>query len=245
MQSLENIESSLRLPLLGTRESYELFQYILVSMTPEKAIFSIPAWLLTRTQLSHGEQISLNLHQNRIRYPVEVLENVGNAVVYRVHFPKNCGTFLAEGKGDVSTLAHLLKDSFFLKKGVLIYLKHLEPYFSRLFEFTETEYQDLKKLTFADVRRHVQEHIQQLEKLYQLFTEEVCEFQDVPLHVDLENLRESVLSELDLPFLETAFQESSPLQAHSYRLYLEAIKILEFRLYQNYNQIVFLYLRSL
>lgn len=251
MKETERGETALRLPLLGTRTNYALFQYVLLDLTESSALISIPSWLVNRARLSEGEEISLHLNSTSSG-TLTLVDTLGPDQLYRISF-SNSNQVNWEPKEGLSQLRALLKDTFFLKKGVFIYLKHLVPYFSRIFLLSDSAYNDLKKLTLDDVSKHVQTHIQKLEELYSTFQTTVTKREEVPIYLDLEALRDAVQSELDIPFLELAFDNQNPLEAEPtntnatrpYYAYLEAIKTLENRLYTNYNQIVYIYSESL
>jgi len=56
----------------------------------------------------------------------------------------------------------VLKDTVLLKKGILIYLKHLAPYLSRIADTTPEQYEFLRGFLINDTAARVQDNIQKL-----------------------------------------------------------------------------------
>jgi hypothetical protein len=136
-------------------------------------------------------------------------------------------------------LSQVLKDSILLKRGVLIYLKHLVPYFQRSTTYPHQEYSQLKALLLADIQQKVRDHGTQLEKLLETVEREIHFPSDIPKYLNLDQLFLLVESEIYVELLKNAFSDDRILS------YLNAIKQLEHRLYSNYNTVVLLYVKCL
>ncbi len=274
MKTVVEKPTTLCLPFLGSRPNNEIFEYLLLKINERSALISIPNWVVNRTLLQDAETISLHLnHYLKDSYSVSgsvsgVVKRMddgkgGIENLYRIEFsdPLTPVTQVVEEMplDGQSELIRLIKDSYFLKNGVFVYLKHLIPYFSRILKFSEEEYKDLKSVLLDDVHERVRTHMQGLEKLNQELEEKKQEGQDCLLNLNLDQLRKMIQSEIDLSLFELALAESMPKSGQqigqflaeqtytqkSFYLYLHSIKIVEDRLYDNYNYIVFLYAQSL
>lgn len=136
-------------------------------------------------------------------------------------------------------LLKVLKDAFLLKKGVLIYLKHLIPYFTRITDYPTKDYARLKDVFLNDVFNRVKRNGERLKSLYERLQTEVRVKEDIAAYLDLEDLRDMVESEIYLDIFKAAFDTENILP------YMNAIKLLENRLYVNYNTVVMIYIHSL
>ncbi len=137
--------------------------------------------------------------------------------------------------GDVALQA--LKDSYLLKRGVSIYLKHLLPSLSRVADYSREDFLALKEVFLSDVRERVRAHQLRLGELYRQAAGLAGGEGEIVAGLDLEELRELSTSELSSAIFQTAF--AGDLAARQ----LAAIQTLEKRLYGNYNSIIMIYLR--
>lgn len=257
---------ALRLPLLGTRESSELFEYLLLKMNDRAALISIPHWVINRTSFNEGETISLHLKQSlkTLNEVKGVATNVGSQWngyenLYRIQFSEP----LVYSGLDINVrsvreeLLFLIKDSFFLKNGILVILKHLIPYFSRILKLSHFQYKNLRMALLDEVLLNVYENMSELETLLKILEEQIKEDRDIPLYLNLEKLRRLIQSEIDFSLFIIALDNSKGTKKKldqifqtqiyslkSHTLYLDAIKVTERRLYDNYNSIVGLFSRS-
>jgi hypothetical protein len=139
----------------------------------------------------------------------------------------------------VDLLFRILKDSALLKKGVLIYLNHLIPYFSRISGYPVEDYPRLRNFVLMDIREKVKDHYGKLEALAEVLRENIRTLADIPRFVDLEELRAMVESEISTDLFHITFDSQRVVS------YLAAIKELENKLYSNYNMVVMLHIKSL
>jgi hypothetical protein len=135
-------------------------------------------------------------------------------------------------------LLRVLKDSVLLKKGISIYFNHLIPYFSRITGYPSKDYPNLKDIFLNDIKNKIIQHKEKLDELYQLFKNS-SNHKTIAWHLNLEDLRDLIESEIYIDVLNITFDSDTALQ------YLQAIKELENKLYYNYNNIVMIYIESL
>ena len=93
-------------------------------------------------------------------------------------------------------LRSIVKDAILLKRGVLIYLKHLVPYFSRVAEYPDEEYPLLRASLWDEVSEHITQNKLELEELQRKLLNECSSLADIPLLLQLEELRAMVESEI-------------------------------------------------
>lgn len=135
-------------------------------------------------------------------------------------------------------LITLFKDAVLLKKGILIYLNHLVPYFSRLSERSREDYDRLKGVLFDDIRKLVTTHMDLIETLYRQVQVERKSVRDILEIIDFNQVREAICSEIQDEVLKIALDTEAVVP------YLDAIQTLEKKMYTNYNAIVILLLYS-
>ena len=255
------IESVL-LPFLGSRDEDQVcFQYLPLNLSRHGVALAIPKWLVARESLKEGDLLNLNVpfifnketfHQGRVKWAK--WDDDINAQIcglrleksmpphYPVFFSLETSAIVVNLK-EFSQLEALfqkvLKDSFLLKKGVLIYFNHLISYFSRVTDYPAKDYPRLKQLFLYDVRNKIEEHQEQLGGLSERFQDMPGGHREIAKHVNLEELRSIMESEIYLEVLKITFDSEVAMR------YLESIKELETRLYANYNTIVMIYIQSL
>jgi len=167
-------------------------------------------------------------HAAQAHYPVVI-------TLSSSRFTIDLGGFESSG----SIFCRVLKDSLFLKRGILIYLDHLGAYFSRLGAFEKKEYEFFREALLNDVRNQVQANATRLEQWYSDCLTQEPPNDDAIGELDLEELREAMEPELYLDLFESA------LGVGDAKTYLVAIKELEKRLFYNYNTLVMLFIRTL
>lgn len=274
----------LRFPFLGAREDGEAFSYLLMDIRQDQACIAISKWLVNRTILSPKEKVDLFIPSLlAIEYDFrnhssgqiisirqdsttqEFFYDISFTHPLSIHFSENWS--LAEFTEHLPTpapvlqmLLKLVKDSLILKQGILVYLKHLTPYFSRVVNYAVKDYGNVNKIIFGDVENKIREKEKVLEELYYLIQNNIKTIHDIAIFINLEDLREVIESEIPLDLCLIAFSEvasrdellkllNKPAEyieyaSNKYMTYLLAIKDLEKRLYSNYNQIVLIYLKS-
>lgn len=281
MESNQISTNITQFPLLGTRSDGDPFQYFPISVKDNQVRIAIFSWLVNRAILNVGEQVNLLvpffLNSGHIReenLQGEISEMVNNlavqAIEYQVTFPVEIKSVALENwnldyvqsllplsNSLEEAFVSLIKDTMLLKSGVRIYLKHLRAYFSRISHHTLKEYFYLNSLFFADIEKHVTENEKKLENLYRELKNNLKRPEEIPIMVQLEELREMIESEISLSLVDLVFSENeanymlslekllNPLLSNRCVTYLNAIKTLEKRLYTNYNTLVLIYVKSL
>lgn len=257
MTSQENL--AILFPLLGVLEDGEPFEYLLNSVNPKNAEISIPNWLTRRAHLNLQEKIELFIPQHlSIEYTLR--ENFPGVVItkeqdtYTIAFPKEIELrVFSLQESPIDLLIRLVKDILILKSGIRVYFKHLIPYFSRIVNYSEQDYVNLKKFFLNDILKKILENESQLQTLFKTLEEKLKKQEEIAIYLNLEDLRVCLESEIYLPMFNVAFSETKlgfleQFQVQSqfaYSKYLIAIKQLEKRLYSNYNLIVMIYSQSL
>lgn len=275
---------SLRFPFLGAREDGEPFEYLLMEITPEKATIAIFRWMVNHINLDEGEKVHLFvpavlttqfLLRKDAPGKVEAIKKSEEeqGFFYEILFlkpgrlnvsVKGTGELIDNATADeplANLLIQLVKDSLILKQGISVYLKHIAPYFSRLVDTAHKDYLALEDYIFNDIKNKVKKNEMILKELYESL-KTIQNTHQIPILINLEELRQSVESEIGLDLFLVAFSNTETRDElmqmlkeskyedklrlkYFYMNYLIAIKDLEKRLYSNYNQIVLIYLKSL
>lgn len=251
--------ASVVLPFMGQRTNdFQPFQYMLVDVSQGGVGISIPRWLASRERLHMDNEINLHVPFSMdgttltigsvVReqwYADDEEQKIGLQLTRGA--PDKYGVFfeidsreIAIDLGGMKTLENILlrvvKDSVLLKRGVLIYLRHLSAYFSRLGEYTPEEYHAFRETVLGDIDQRVRENMRYLETLRQACLDRPkAGFETL----DLEELRRAMEPELYLDLFRAALGDDTA------ALYLRAIKDLEGRLFSNYNTMVMLYIGTL
>lgn len=273
-----NKEVSVRLPFLGTLRGGEPFEYLLWTIHSDFLEIAIFDWLVNRIQLHVGDKVNLYLPQylsEDYRFTTRVADTVVSmhpneemqGKIYRISVSNedtqqgikdyNLDEYIQQLPVKISLidlLIALIKDSMILKQGIKLYIKHLVPYFSRIVTYSHAEYIDLKEHFFYDVEKHIKDNENKLQKLYQLAKEKIVKSEEIPVYINLEDLREIIESEISFSLFIAVFSDQKILNinehfrtqiTYGFAMYTNAIKNLEKRLYSNYNHIVAIYLKSL
>lgn len=276
----------IRFPFLGTREDGEPFAYLLMKINANQASIIVSRWMVSHTILSLQEKIDLFIpSQLSLEYDfrnnvpgliTQIRESqIEKEISYDIAFAHSLSNVLSDYWTlsqfsenlitDISLqdlLVSLIKDSLILKQGILVYLKHLIPYFTRIVEYSVRDYQELNRVTFLDIVKKIKEKEKYLSELFFNLQKNLKSFQDLPIFLNLDELREIFESEISLDLFLVAFSEINTQkdivtllnrpkeyirkhQNSKYMTYFIAIKDLEKRIYSNYNQIVLIYLKSL
>lgn len=253
---------SILMPFLGTRETDQgAFEYLLTDISQSGVGLSIPKWLVSREHLKPDDRINLHLpfsHNKRFYTRGQVAwtrwDDQQEAQLcglrmersirpyYHVYISIESGGFeidLQDFETVENLLQSLLKDAYLLKRGVLIYLKHLVPFFYRIAAYPTHDYPELKETLLDDIRQHVARHARQLNDLYDTAVAERWAQKEIPRLLDLEQLRELMESDVQRDLLMTVFGGGSVAP------YLNAIYELEKKQSHLFNTIVMLYLQEL
>ncbi len=250
---------SVVLPFLGSRaEDYQTFEYLLGDVSPSGVGLALPRWLTSRELLHKGQRVHLHLpfelggkllHSGVVtwaRWDEEqeaqlagVVLDAAAPALYPVFVSMDTQQIaidLAGFRGLEHILARVLKDSVLLKRGMLVYLKHLTAYFSRVCDLGREEYALFREAIIDEVRQHVQAHLDILAGLLR----QAEENGELALErLDLDELRRAMDPELYIDMFSAA------LGNETVGLFLKAIKELERKLLSNYNTCVLLYINSL
>ncbi|MBN2124481.1 MAG: PilZ domain-containing protein [Deltaproteobacteria bacterium] len=253
---------SILFPFLGSRDGdHACFEYLPLDISPHGLRITIPRWVVSREQLKQDERINLHVpfeldrksyDQGRVAWTSwdKEMEAEVCGIEVTKRRPLHSSVYFCLSSRGVSVdfeafpsvedlEVKVVKDLFLLKKGVLIYLNHLVPYFFRIGKYPSDEYPLLKEMFLDDIRNRVREHRDALEALYDRIHKEDPGPVELSGFLDLEELRGLVESEISLEILRTTFQSEAVMP------YLGAIKELEKKLYENYNAVVMLYIKSL
>ncbi len=251
--------SCISLPFLGIRMiDHAQFQFLLVDSSPSGVQIAIPDWVIEWDRLIEGEELRLclpvstgenTLETCRVRCqksdPASREQFVG-LVQIRKSFREplfrldESGLLALSNTGPAmeSLVLRLLKDAAVLKRGVLIYLEHFLPYFSRIAGDFE-HYHEIRGFMLEDTLKLVKSKVRQLEDLHASFD---IGFSDKGLavtDVDMNGLRDIFRSEVSVAVFKMTFPDELLLN------YIEEIKNLEMRLFSNYNALVTLYSMAL
>ena len=253
-----NVQSVV-LPFLGSRAAdYQTFQYLLQDVSPGGVGLALPRWLASRELLSQDQRVHLHLPfelQGRMMQSGvvtwtrwdEAQESQLAGVVLDVFAPAQYPVYVALATREVAIdlgaftgLEHIfalvLKDSALLKRGILVYLKHLSAYFSRVCDLDREEYSLFRESIIGDVQRQVQAH---LDALAGLLDRARHDGEQTLAELDLEELRGNLEPELYIDMFSAALGDETV------GLFLKAIKELERKLLSNYNTCVLLYINTL
>lgn len=250
------------LPFLGNRASdYQPFQYLVQDISAGGVRIAIPSWVLLRDVLSTGDLIHLHvpfefqgwMHDSGVVAWEKWDESLDAQVcgislqgqspsAYPVHISlnsKEISVYLQDFAGVEKLLAQILGDSVLIKHGLIIYLRHLDSYFSRTSLISRQDYALFRELIFDDISRQVQAHYDGLMAAYTQVQEAEGREEAFSNILNLEELRTLMQPEVYIELF------SQVLSLEVVDLYLKAIKALEQKLYLNYNIIVILYLQNL
>lgn len=289
MREMEKVSSGLQLlrfPFLGAREDGEPFAYLLMDISKDKANIVTSKWMVSHTLLNQQEKIDLFIpsflaleYDFRKHVPGYISSTNYDKTVqeqlYEISFIRelplpfsnfnSVAEFTLHLPTDISLqtmLLRLLKDTLILKQGIIVYLKHFSPYFSRIVNYSIRDYYDINKVIFVDIINKIKEKEKKLEEIYFSLQEKIKSIRDISILVNLDELRGLIETEINIDLFLIAFSEvtsreelvallNKPKQHidydrnNKYMTYLLAIKDLEKRLYSNYNQIVLIYLKSI
>lgn len=265
-------------PFIGSLENGETFEYLLLSLNKDDAEIAITNWLVNRVKLNldakielfiplvHGHNFNIKKSNSGIVASVAHNEEL-QGDVYRIKFESE-GNSNGVTEHSLNELIHkqfmntsqtelliyLIKDLMLLKQGVKIYLKHLIPYFSRVVNYTQVDYAQLKEYLLKDVMERIINNENKLEKLYRTVRNHLVAVEEIPIYINLEDLREIAESEILEDLFNIMFSERIDLTDsetvrtqtnYGFTMFIKAIKALEKRIFINYNYIVIIYLNSL
>jgi hypothetical protein len=149
------------------------------------------------------------------------------------------GIDITQFKSSQTLSLQVIKDSILLKRGVLIYLRHIGSLLQRMADISTIDARQLKEILFTDVQERVGLQISELESVYQKSKEAVCSIDSVEACFNLEDLRATIEPNIDVAIWKSAFGQGNMIE------YLKAIATIEKRLFYNYNTLVLLYISTL
>lgn len=248
---------SVVLPFLGTRVAdHQPFQYLLQDVSPGGIRIALPNWVMSREFLRSEDLIDFHVPFEMgghvlsigkiawLRWDEEHEAQLVGASLTRsapAFYPvylevENRGVTLnlTDFQSAGNILVKIVKDAVLLKRGLLIYLRHLEAFFSRVGGFSSEEYKEFQAQILEDVRAKVSRNAAWLEALL-----ERVRVKPEVHDLDMEELRAAMEPEIYLDIFRFA------LGSQTTRLYMEAMKELEKKSYAAYNAIVMLYINSL
>jgi len=258
--------SSINLPFLGSREEdHALFEYLLFDISSRGGWagvrIAVPGWGVRKEYLNRGEIVDFHIpfqideesfHLAKVVWErwddslraqvcgARLEKKARRAYPFHISLSKaGIGIDLRGFSSIEGLLLRVLKDSVLLKKGVLIYLKHLIPLFSRISGYPHREFPELKRCLLEDIRLKVEENKKALETIFSNFQEANWSFAELARHLDLNELLSATESEIYPEIFNIAFETGAHIS------YIGAIKTLEKKLYCNYNLIVMMYLKAL
>lgn len=256
---------SVNLPFLGSkRNAHSTFQYLLQTVSPAEVTFVIPAWVVRREHFRVGDRVDFHLpfrtaraeHHPQgeivaVHWSAEQGEQTCRAEL-REPVPLHHPVYASLETGDVvfrdaagqpaepaELLRNLLRDLHLIKCGVAVYFKHLVPLFSRITEFSSAEYDELRRAVLEEIRGRIDANIATFAAWQEKAEQGILTPATLPQELDLEALGAAAEAELDNELLNATFD--TPV----IRPYISAIRLLEHRLYLNYNTIVLLYAQAL
>lgn len=253
---------SLLFPFLGSRFiDHDTFEYLPMDISFQGLKIAIPKWVVKRELLKVGQWIYLHLPfrfadraytEGVVRWTrwnedtQSQLYGIEMANPRNVFYPlyihtdtRNIRLDLGEYDSKEALLIALFKDAVLLKRGILIYLNHLVPFYSRLAERSRDDYDHLKGILFEDIRKRVSQNLEFVEEIYRSVRQQNQPVSTVLETIDLNQFREAICSEIQREVIKTALNTEAVVP------YLDAIQTLEKKLYTNYNAILILLIYSL
>lgn len=253
--------SSIVLPFLGSREDdFTPFQYILGDLSLHGAMILIPRWLSRRERLRMGDEVDFHAPfrfagetytSGRIvweRWNTELDAQacgVSFARIMPALYPvaisfddRQLDIDLTEFNTPEGLWLLVLKDAILLKRGIHIYLKHLAPYLSRISGLDKEQYALLRSFLLDDAAFMVKRNQQRLENVREEMSRIMSSQADLASYLNMEDLLEAFEPEIPADVFSLAFHDEAVTP------YLRSIKMLEKKLYANYNTLMMLYIHS-
>lgn len=267
-----NLACLTQFPILGLQSDGEPFEYLIKDINSEYIQIAIYNWFVNRTLLKIGEEVDLlisnllsELVRNDLGKVTEIIYNSEKqAIEYKIVFDVVLDQAPLENRtweNSLDTLSthelllQCVKDTKLLKSGIRIYYRHLNAYFSRISPLNLKEYAKINLVLFRDIESHIKLNENKLYELHKYLEKNLTCSDEIPIILDLEQLREMIESEISLLIFKHIFSEGEfpkqmdisidNLSKHPCIAYLAGIKALERRLYLNYNMIVTIYSYSL
>jgi hypothetical protein len=245
------------LSFLGTRANdRSCFQYLLTNVSPSGVGFALPNHLKNRERFLKGDRVHFHVpfklsdhfyNEGTVRWtdfdPTTEGQCCGaeldkqSALHYPVYvsFQTREITFPWETAGFRSTkhlLQSIVKDALLLKRGMLIYYRHLTPFFLKIGALDPRDYPVLKTIFLQDVDIQLNLNITTLKKILATVEQPDFSVQQIEKQLDLDVLRETIEPEIDANIFRNSFRSGNVVP------YLDSLKTLEGKLYMTYNTVV-------
>ncbi len=253
---------SIVLPFLGSREhDHTPFQYLLEDLSLHGAKIAIPRWLAKREQLHKGDEVDFHvpfLFEGELfsvgaiawaRWEEERESQVCGARFERAGPPaypvvisfdtQKLSVDLTKFSAREDLMLRVLKDAVLLKRGIRIYLKHLAPYLSRIVDVGRQDYAFLREFLLEDAAAHVERNRERLQAAWDELSEGVCSQRELASCLNVEDLLDAFEPEIPADVFSSSFLGDAVIP------YINSIKILEKKLYTNYNTLMLLYISSI
>ena len=256
---------AVNLPFLGSkRDTQGTFQYLLQAASPRDVTFTVPAWVVRREHFRVGDRVDFHLpfrtadaalHQQgelvSVRRDEAQNEQVCRAEL-RERVPLHYPVYASLSTGEIvfrdadgapadptELLVGLMRDFHLLKRGVSVYFKHLVPLFSRITLFPTEDYGELRRTILEDIRTRIETNSATFARWQAEAERGELTPATLSERLDLETLRTAAEAEMENELLSATFD--TPV----IKPYISAIRLLEHRLYLNYNTVVLLYAQGL
>lgn len=241
--------------LTGKDSAHTCFQYLLKNVSPGGVGFSLPRHVANREYMQQGLQIHFHIpfklsdrfyDRGIVRWVSWSEEEQGQVcgaelqtktpLHYPLYISYDTGEIVFRSQDDQPVnmevlLKNLLKDALLLKKGMLIYYKHLSPFFSKIGSISPRHYPMLKTVFLGQVEAHLERNITELDFLLQRVHQADFSIGRLDSILDLDRFREVLEPEIDTDLFRHSFQSETVVP------YLNSIKVLEHRLYTIYNTV--------
>lgn len=229
------------------------FNYRLLDVSPTGARIAVPREAPGAGALMHGASVHLHLpfrHGSEyhdvgvVARCIDTDDFVERGVRFAARTPLKYPVYLLlannlQGADIVvdeadrnAVFARVVKDAYFLKRGILIYLDHLIPLFTRAAIVRKRLRQDEAREHFAETRAAIAGSIDVLEEFQKLSSSPGFDFHQAGAEWDWARLRRAV----SIDFLVEEF--AGRYRTREVRPYLHSIRLLDHRLYTNFNTLL-------
>lgn len=253
---------SVNLPFLGTRMAdMALFQYLLLDISLHGARILLPEWVTKRELLYKDTPIDFHLpflferetfNKGSVAWAAWDQSFSGQVCGVRIdvraplYYPiyvsfagKSITMDLSQQRTPENMLKKILHDTILLKKGILIYLRHINPILPRITGYDAAALEQLRTFLFQDVRNLVRQNIAELTTYLANVRDGACSHDHIHEIFDMEELLLTMEPELDYEVWRHAFEQEIMGQ------YLTAILSLEKKIFYNYNTLVMIHAHAL
>lgn len=254
---------AVNLPFLGSkRDNHGTFQYLLQGVSAREVTFTVPPWVVRREHFAVGDRVDFHLPfrtadaEMHEQGEIVAVQRANDEQICRAELrervPLHNPVFASLDTGEImfcdadgapanadELLGRLMRDFHLLKRGVGVYFKHLVPLFSRITLFPEKDYAALRRTILEDIRGRIDANTATFEAWQGEAERGELTMATLAQKLDLETLRGATEAEMENDLLTATFD--TPV----IKPYIAAIRLLEHRLYLNYNTVVLLYAHGL